>query len=86
MKIVWISNAIPFSINSNTNSISGGWLQEQFTSLIDSKIEVNLLPFFPNNKFIKQLNIKFPYIMFNPIKNNFYSILRAKSDFKKKTY
>ena len=78
------SNAVPFSINSNTNSISGGWLQEQFSSLKYSNIEIEILPFFPSNSNIKKIHNVTSHVIFKPVQNNTYSICRAKSFFKQK--
>jgi glycosyltransferase involved in cell wall biosynthesis len=84
MKIVWISNAQPFSLPNSVKTSSGGWLQEQYSSLCSSNYEIDILAFFPDKQNKCFLNRQNNFITFKPVKNNILSIYLAKSFFKSK--
>lgn len=79
MKLVWISNAPPIDIDHNQKSFGGGWLQEQYSSLTTSN-NMQILALFPG-KAINDLSKGI--VTFSPVKNNKYSIKKAKMFFKK---
>ena len=82
MKIAWISNAQPYNFDESEKNFNGGWLEEQYASLIKLNSNVEIFCFFPGVKIKSTNHISHNFIKFKRVRNNFFSINKAKSFFK----